>query len=61
MKKLALALLLAFPLASLAAPVEPGHFLPRLTLKNQHDQEWHEEDQDQPQIGQADHQHRDHT
>ncbi len=40
MKKLALALLLAFPLASLAAPVEPGHFLPRLTLKNQHDQEW---------------------
>ena len=40
MKKLALALLLAFPLASLAAPVEPGHFLPLLTLKNQHAQEW---------------------
>ncbi len=41
MKKLAFTLLLAFPLATLAAPVEPGHFLPRLTLKNQHDQEWH--------------------
>lgn len=40
MKKLLLTLLLAFPLATLAAPVEPGHFLPRLTLKNQHDQDW---------------------
>lgn len=40
MKKLALALLLAFPLAALAAPVEPGQALPQLTLKNQHNQVW---------------------
>lgn len=43
MKKLALAFalpqMLAFPLATLAA-MEPGHFLPRLTLKNQHGHEW---------------------
>lgn len=41
MQKHILTLLLALPLAALAAPVELGHALPQLTLKNQHGQEWH--------------------
>jgi len=40
MNKLLLSLCLAFPLWALAAPVEPGHPLPGLQLKNQHDQDW---------------------
>lgn len=40
MNKLLLSLCLACPLWALAAPVEPGHPLPGLQLKNQHDQDW---------------------
>jgi hypothetical protein len=42
MKKtlITLALALLLPLASHAAPIEPGQPLPALDLKNQHDQRW---------------------
>lgn len=40
MNKFLLSLCLACPLWALAAPVEPGHPLPGLQLKNQHDQDW---------------------